>query len=209
MDSIVNKFGQGYDTLKKAVNNADKNDAAKAAAAGAAGAVAGTVIAGPVGAAAGAGAAAAASLIKSDNAKVPAQGKSGKATATLSLPELSTKEMQKNWDTAAKGAPAKGIQSAVAEGSSASVAVAKYVKGNPDKFDSTQRNRIADFMQDVKKFGKVDSKDSNLTGKDLIDVINGGIKDKGITEDQLEAIANGEFNVAAYADMVKDGRSIA
>ena len=73
-----------------------------------------------------------------------------------------------------------------------------------------QRNQVANFMEQVMKYGTVkDSREQNFVGSNLIDVMKEGIRDKGITEEQVQLLANGDFTVQAYLGLVKDGQSIA
>ena len=59
------------------------------------------------------------------------------------------------------------------------------------------------------KLGKIESsRNSNLTVRNLIEVISDGIKDKGISDKQLKMLTQGDFSFAAYTGMVKDGQSI-
>ena len=130
-----------------------------------------------------------------------------KGTAQLSLTD-DLQAMQQNWVKAGKaGNPVKDIQNAVRNGQSPATAIYKYMKAQG--YSKQEMNNVAKFLENVMKHGKVESsRNSNLTGRNLMDVISDGIKDKGISDKQLKMLAQGDFSFAAYTGMVKDGQSI-
>lgn len=130
-----------------------------------------------------------------------------KGTAQLSLQD-DIQTMQKNWIQAGKtGKPVTEIQKAVQGGQSPATAIYKYMKANG--YSKEQMNKVANFLESVMKHGKLtDSRNNNLIGKNLIDVIADGIKEKGISDKQIQLLANGDFSFNAYLSMVKDGQSI-
>ena len=118
------------------------------------------------------------------------------------------KSMTENWVSASKsGSPVKEISAAVKNGKAPSAAIYDYMKAKG--YSKDQMANVAVFLKEVMKHGKVsESKDANLMGRNLLDVMVDGLKDKGITEDQIKILANGDFSSAAYLSLVKDGQSI-
>ncbi|PIQ27174.1 hypothetical protein COW36_16610 [bacterium (Candidatus Blackallbacteria) CG17_big_fil_post_rev_8_21_14_2_50_48_46] len=130
-----------------------------------------------------------------------------KGTAQLFLKE-DLQGMQDEWHKAAKtGKPVAEVQNAVREGQSPATAIYKHMKAQG--YSKDQMANVAKFLEGVMKNGKVESsRDGNFVGRNLIDVISEGIKEKGISSKQLDLLANGDFSVNAYSAMVKDGQSI-
>jgi hypothetical protein len=131
-----------------------------------------------------------------------------KGTAQLLFKD-DLKAMRENWVSASKsGKPISSISDAIKNGKSPTVAVYEYMK--TQGYSKEQMSNVADFMEEAMKHGAVkDSKDENLIGRKLGDVLAIGLKEKGITEKQVETIANGDFSVSAYVSLVKDGQPIA
>lgn len=130
-----------------------------------------------------------------------------KGTARLSLQE-DVQAMQSNWIQAGKtGKPVTEVQKAVQGGQSPATAIYKYMKARG--YSKDQMDKVANFLESVMKYGKVtSSRNDTLTGRNLIDVIADGIKEKGISDKQIDLLANGDFSFNAYLAMVKDGQSI-
>lgn len=133
--------------------------------------------------------------------------KNGKAGG--SLPRFSDLEAEKAaWDSAALGNQVPEIQFRVQQGVDAPSAIYDHLDRNgnlsPEEFD-----RVADFMQEVMSHGKVDSTNPRYDQMDLKDVLNEGVAEYGITDEQIDLIVSGDFSAEAYISMVNDGRPIA
>jgi hypothetical protein len=117
------------------------------------------------------------------------------------------KGMRENWVASSKsGKPVKEISEAVKNGKASSAAIHEYMKAQG--YSKAQMANVAVFLKDVMNNGTVsESKDAKITGRNLVDVMNDGLKNKGITEDQVKLLANGDFSAAAYLSLVKDGQS--
>jgi hypothetical protein len=131
----------------------------------------------------------------------------GSGSAQPSLGNSVQTQMQQ-WKAAAKGTPIPEIQTAVRAGKSPTIALSEYLNRS-GQLNREQRNQIASFMEQVMKHGSVsDSRDSRLLGRNLIDVMTDGVREQGITREQLDLLANGDFTLPAYLGLVKDGQSI-
>lgn len=134
--------------------------------------------------------------------------KNGKAGS--SMPVVTDIEAQKAaWDIAAQGTNADVVQMRVQQGIDAPSAIYDHIESSGKKLTPDQFTAVADFMQDVMSHGKVESKDPRWDQRDLIDVLNEGVAEYGITEEQIDMIVNGELSSEAYISMVNDGRPIA
>ncbi|PIQ27173.1 hypothetical protein COW36_16605 [bacterium (Candidatus Blackallbacteria) CG17_big_fil_post_rev_8_21_14_2_50_48_46] len=147
-------------------------------------------------------------LTQGENLRVEASNSGRRGTAQVSLGD-SLQEQTQRWDQASQGHQIPEIQMAVKNGKSPTIALSEYLNKN-GSLSREQRNQVANFMEQVMKYGTVkDSREQNFVGSNLIDVMKEGIRDKGITEEQVQLLANGDFTVQAYLGLVKDGQSIA
>ena len=113
-------------------------------------------------------------------------------TAQISLPQDNDK-MIAAWTSAGKG---KKLDLGKEGGLAPLQDVMKYASS---KYSDAEMSTIRDFMSSIgKEYG---SKDINF-------ILADGIRKTGITAEQVDMIAKGDFTPAAYVDMVKDGQAI-
>jgi hypothetical protein len=145
----------------------------------------------------------------SDGEAKPSQEKLSVSEAKTGSAQSSVKDdlksMREGWLSASEsGPPVKAISEAVKNGKSPSTVIYEHMKAKG--YSKEQMANVAAFLKDVMQYGKVSESDSeNLLGRDLVDVIKDGLKNKGITEEQIKMLSNGDFSCAAYVSLVKDG----
>lgn len=112
------------------------------------------------------------------------------------------------WEEAGKGTTIPEIQMRVQQGADAANAIYEYLDKNtnlsPEQWDNVTR-----FLEGVMSHGNVESQNPRWDQTSLHNVLNEGVSEFGITEEQVNLLAEGDFSVASYVDMVRDGKPIA
>lgn len=130
----------------------------------------------------------------------------GSADSTVSMVDPDTTEMREAWVAARSEGPVlKALAHAETPGE-LSAAVAKFAQTN--NLSADQQKNLGLFLEGVRKAGQVeDSDNESFNGRGYIDVLMEGAANPGVNAAQLELIANGDFTLEAYKDMVKNGDS--
>lgn len=112
-----------------------------------------------------------------------------------------------DWNAArSKGAPIDFSAAPKSDNKLASVIFLKDENGYAKKYTPEQRERIKGFMQEVQtKSSKLN--DTAQRGK-ILYIMADGIDKKGMTDKQMDLIADGKFGASSYIAMVNNGDPI-
>lgn len=110
------------------------------------------------------------------------------------------------WGDARKSGKPVDFSQAPKDSKLSHVIFLKDENGYAKKYSPEQQKNISKFMQDVQaQSNKLN--DSTQKGK-ILYIMDGGIADKGITDKQMDMIADGHFSAASYIAMVNKGNPI-